>query len=66
MLAGLTSAYVIHLAMTKLLLRPGVFEARPLVVVGGAGMMMALIVLSSLAPAWRANRMNVLSALHYE
>ena len=65
-IAGLLTAYMIHLSLPPLLGRHFPFAASPWLIVGGSVVAMMLVLAAAWWPAQRAARLNLLTALHYE
>lgn len=65
-LAGITTAYIIHLCMGGLIMRVVAFHWRPVMLIGCNVVAILLILPAALFPAWSATRSNIWEALHDE
>ena len=65
-LAGLTTALVIHLCNRALLDRDVPFQFHPLLLVGNVAVCLLVAVAAAWIPGWRASRIDLLSAIAYE
>jgi putative ABC transport system permease protein len=63
---GCVIGYFMNLAATVSLAHPIAFKFHPLVVAGTFFGGLALVIIAALIPAYRASRLDVLKALHYE
>jgi ABC-type antimicrobial peptide transport system permease subunit len=64
--AGMTTAYVIHLCMSGLLMRVVAFHWRPAMILGCNLVAFLLLIPAALLPAWRATSNNISGALQNE
>jgi putative ABC transport system permease protein len=65
-IAGLLTAYMIHLSLPPLMGRHLLFAASPLLIAGCSAAALMLVVAAAWWPAQRAARLNLLIALRYE
>jgi putative ABC transport system permease protein len=65
-LAGMTTALVIHLCNRALLDRDVPFQFHPLLLAGNVAVCLLVAIIAAWIPSWRASRIDVLSAIAYE